>query len=218
MAVNRQTTEGYSALHCAIDVNGEANLNTEEVIGVLVSAGADLKTRQHYGWTPLLRTVVEGTATEVKSLLAAGADPNETMPFDTLPAFNPGRTTLMAAVTNPEADIVIEALLQAGADPEMVPRESKRGEFSDKIRRCEDIVRQWLKKGRALARLNLTRTAKVDSPSLLCFSGLLAHVRRHPCPRCGCFKQYWDIGPKLRSLLFRQNWEPCRSGCREDGQ
>src|SRR5262245_24293196 len=39
--INRQTSEGYTALHCAIDVNGEANLNSADVINLLVSAGAD---------------------------------------------------------------------------------------------------------------------------------------------------------------------------------
>src|SRR5438309_6518520 len=34
--VNRRTKEGYTALHCAVDVDGEANENTEEVIGLLV--------------------------------------------------------------------------------------------------------------------------------------------------------------------------------------
>src|SRR5688572_6314428 len=40
--VNRQTPEGYTALYCAIDVDFQANLNTREVIALLVAAGADL--------------------------------------------------------------------------------------------------------------------------------------------------------------------------------
>jgi ankyrin repeat protein len=68
--INRQTEEGYSALHCTIDVDGVANANTAEVIGTLVAAGADLKARQHYGWTPLLMSVIEGTVAEVNALVA----------------------------------------------------------------------------------------------------------------------------------------------------
>lgn len=93
----------------------------------------------------------------MNALLAAGADPNETMPFDTLPAFNAGRTTLMAAVTSPEAEVVIDALLRAGADAqrrdangvnffeyaEIVQEESGPGEFTEKVRRCSDLARQW---------------------------------------------------------------------------
>jgi hypothetical protein len=69
----------------------------------------------------------------------------------------------MAAVTNPEAEVVMEALLQAGADPqtrdangmsffeyaEMVQRKSERGEFIEKVRRCADLARQWVGKRRA---------------------------------------------------------------------
>jgi ankyrin repeat protein len=155
--VNRQTSEGYTALHCAIDVDGEANRNAAEVIGILVAAGADLKLRQHYGWTPLLRAVVEGGIAEVKALLAAGADPNETMPSNTLPAFNAGRTTLMAALANHESLAIVPALLRAGADPLMVDAhgmnffdyaglvqsESPPGDFKTSVERCVEIAREW---------------------------------------------------------------------------
>ncbi len=155
-AVNHQTVEGYTALHCAIDVNFEANLNSQEVIALLVSAGADLTLRQHYGWTPLLRAVIEGTPAEVEALLAAGANPNETLPHDTLPAFNAGRTTLMAAVSNCYCEAIIEALLRAGANPwardtngatffdyaaELLEQDAG-GEFAESIRRCLEIARR----------------------------------------------------------------------------
>ncbi len=119
--VNRQTDEGYTALHCAIDVDGEANLNTREVIALLVAAGADLTLQQHYGWTPLLRAVVEGTLNEVDALLSVGANPNVALPVDTLPACNSGLTALMAAVTNAHGEAVIASLLRAGADPQGAP-------------------------------------------------------------------------------------------------
>ena len=155
--VNRQTSEGYTALHCAIDVNGEANLNAAEVIAALIAAGASLSLRQRYGWTPLLCAVVEGGITEVTALLGAGADPNEMLPMNTLPEFNAGRTTLMAALVNPHAEQLVTALLRAGADPhahdsngmnffeyaDLVRRESPPGNFAAQVSRCVEIAREW---------------------------------------------------------------------------
>jgi ankyrin repeat protein len=155
--INFQTSEGYSALHYAVGVDGEAQLNTVEVLERLIAAGANLELRQHYGWTPLLRAVVEGSVLEVKILLAAGSNPNVTLPADTLPAFNAGNTTLMAALTNVDAEEIVEALLAAGADPmktaangetffdyiEASQAEAETSEFVMILQRCLDIARNW---------------------------------------------------------------------------
>lgn len=154
--VNWQTSEGYTALHCAIDVDFEANLNSREVITLLVNAGADLTLKQHYGWSPLLRAVIEGTPVEVDTLLSAGANPNETLPRDTLPAFNAGRTTLMAALATCDCEAKIESLLSAGADPRArdangvtffdycaeLLGQYPEGELAEEIIRCCEIARK----------------------------------------------------------------------------
>jgi ankyrin repeat protein len=157
--VNFQTSEGYTALHCAVGITREDELDTVEVLGRLIASGANLELRQHYGWTPLLRAVVEGSALEVKTLLAAGANPNVSLPADTLPAFNAGRTALMAALTNPDAEEIVDALLIAGADPmktaangetffddlEALQVELKDSALATKAKRCLEIVRNKFK-------------------------------------------------------------------------
>jgi len=154
--VNRQTAEGYTALHLAVDVDGEANLNCRQIISVLVAGGADLATRQHWGWTPLLRAVVEGTGTEVEALLDLGANPNDTLPASTLPDFNSGRTALMAALSTCDSEEKVRALMRAGADPsrtgtanmtffdlaQELEREYAGREFGENVKRCAEIVRK----------------------------------------------------------------------------
>jgi ankyrin repeat protein len=122
-----------------------------------VGAGADLALRQHYGWTPLLRAVVEGTPAEVEALLAAGANPNDALPYDTLPAFNAGRTALMAAVPNCHGEAIVELLLRAGADPRARDAngatffdyvaetlgECPEGAFAESVRRCLEVARRY---------------------------------------------------------------------------
>lgn len=112
--VNATITQGYTALHFAVDVDGPTcrGKMPSQIINLLVKAGARLEARQGYGWTPLMRAVMEGTADEVQALLAVGADPNPISPDYSMPVFIRGRTTLMAAIASPEK---LKLLLGAGA-------------------------------------------------------------------------------------------------------
>jgi len=157
--VDVQSSEGYTALHCAIDVESRTSSEAFAIISTLIAAGASLGTRQNYGWTPLLCAVIRGRVDEAKCLLVLGADPNELVPDDSVPAFNAGRTVLMAALTSLKSDAMLRPLLAAGADPlkldahgmnffeyaDKVKREPGEWCFSDAIERGEHIVCGWLR-------------------------------------------------------------------------
>ena len=113
--VNIKTPEDYTALHCCIDVNGPTKWGriAMKIIRLLVDAGADLEIRNHYGWTPLMQAVVEGSSDQVKAFLEAGANPNVTFPEYSEPIFLRGYTVLMLAVSREDN---LRLLLKAGAD------------------------------------------------------------------------------------------------------
>lgn len=111
-----RTREGYTALHCAVDVDGETchGEMPGQIIRMLIDAGADLEAKQHWGWTPLMRAIVEGVADEVQALCDAGARVDHVFPEHTLPECKRGDTMLMAAVYEPQK---VKILMAAGADP-----------------------------------------------------------------------------------------------------
>ena len=116
--VNARTLEGYSALHYAVHVNTKLVPTAQpyQFIELLVRAGADLEARQHWGWTPLMRAVLEGSVEETQALLAVGANPDVTFTQDTLPAFMRCHTLLMKATSD---RVKLPLLLKAGADVNM---------------------------------------------------------------------------------------------------
>lgn len=113
--VNAKTTEGYTALHCVIHpyMGATSPRETRKIVRLLVEAGADLEVAQHWGWTPLMYAVMEGTADDVDAFLEAGANANKIFPQHALPEFTRGRSVLAISSLDPE---MMELLLEAGAD------------------------------------------------------------------------------------------------------
>ena len=109
---NFATPEGYSALHFLIDSPDRDD--TVAMIDALLAAGADIEARNHYGWTPMLQAVMEGSPLVLKTLLARGANVHARFDDSSMPPFSRGCTAMMAAGYEPDK---IAVLLDAGADP-----------------------------------------------------------------------------------------------------
>ncbi len=93
----------------------------EEVVRVLLEAGADANARAYYGQTPLTLAAGNANPAVATLLLEAGADVNarEWM----------GRTALHKAASSNENPAMIDILLEAGADPQAV------GSYAEEYRR-----------------------------------------------------------------------------------
>ena len=156
--VNEQSAAGYTALHCAIDVPPEIGANARAVLSTLVTAGADLRLRQRYGWTPLLCAIARGKVVETRCLLALGADSADSLPAKTVPAFAGGRNALMLAVTSRGCEDLVAALLAAGADPyapdadgehffrylDALAADPGKCAEPEAVARCSQIAHAWL--------------------------------------------------------------------------
>ena len=99
--VNAQGGDGATALHWA------SHLDKPELVDLLIQRGANPKSTNRYGVTPLSLAAVNGSAAILEKLLGAGVDPNTSMPE--------GETALMSAARagNPAA---LKALIAGGAD------------------------------------------------------------------------------------------------------
>lgn len=143
------TPEGYTALHVLMD-SGDRE-DTVGLINLLISSGAPTEAVNHYGWTPLLQAIMEGSAAMMDALLARGADVHARFSDVSMPPFSRGCTALMGACTDPDK---VAVLLAHGADPagahdngrgfnryaDAVQKESGAGAFSDAVEASRKLV------------------------------------------------------------------------------
>jgi ankyrin repeat protein len=98
---NEAATDGTTALYWGVQEN------RPDIVQALVSAGANVNTRNQYGITPLAWALTDGNAAIAEQLLKAGADPRVPVP-------EMGTALLAAAhIGNPD---LIKALLKSGVN------------------------------------------------------------------------------------------------------
>jgi ankyrin repeat protein len=69
--VNARSANPFSVL----PIHSATAGNHDDVVAVLIDAGADVNATQRHGWTPLHGAAHNGSLASVERLLAAGADP-----------------------------------------------------------------------------------------------------------------------------------------------
>jgi len=122
---NAGMADNYTPLHAVSGYSWgwEPPERTALLAHCLVEAGANVEARTAtYGWTPLQRAVMEGSAQQVEALLRVGADPNLPYGERSQPWFSPGRLPLEIAARDVAK---VRLLLEYGADPK---RRDERGE------------------------------------------------------------------------------------------
>ncbi|WP_287187271.1 ankyrin repeat domain-containing protein [Rhodovulum sp.] len=153
-------SDGYRPLHAVAAYPwGWETAETKAVLAdLLVKAGGDIEARtESWGWTPLHRAVLEGSADDLEALLRAGADPNA--PFDerSQPWFTPGRLPLQIAGHDTAK---VRVLLEYGADPSRTDAQGEnaaaylRALIAEHLARRaeEDVHREGLERSLALVR------------------------------------------------------------------
>ena len=127
LAAVRALLAAGAAVHAKDDRRGQDALmwaaaeGHAPVVGALIEAGADFRTRVPSGLSPFLFAVRSGHLDVVRVLLKAGADVNDTVPVNSRRGYGGrlppgGASALLLAVTNAHFELAAY-LLESGANP-----------------------------------------------------------------------------------------------------
>ncbi len=137
--INVRGTIGYAPVGVA------AMRDDDEILKMLIDAGAQLNVRDYGGGTPLLNAIRFNRDRNVAILLGAGADPDL--------ADDMGETPLMAAVQGGRLDY-IDMLLGRNAYPSAKDRDGSTALYYAIYLGYDDIAKRLIKSGAVLYGLN----------------------------------------------------------------
>jgi len=171
--VNLAQEDGTTPLHWAVEADDQ------EIVELLIHAGANVATANRYGATPLWLACVNGNASIVEKLLNAGADPNTALPES--------ETVLMAAARTGKLDAV-NVLLARGV--QVNAKEAWHGQTALMWAAGEGHS--------AVVRALIQRGADIQARSNGGFTALLFAARNG---QMGAVKALMDAGANLNDAL-----------------
>ena len=119
-------------------IDDRSEPKNEEVVEVLLKAGADKDKAMTDGWTPLYVASMLGKVEVVEELLKAGANKDK--------AFTDGATPLHIASQNGHKEVV-EVLLKAGADKDKADNDRRTSLYIASQNGHKEVVEELLKAG-----------------------------------------------------------------------
>jgi len=145
-------TEGHKGQNALMWAAAEGH---PDVVDVLIQKGANVNATTKSGFTPLTFAVMKNDAASVRRLIQAGADPNYALP-------DKDKTKMLAVAGSYNSADAAAALLDGGADPNVIGRRGRTPLHMAAQEGQLDLVKKLVSKG---ANLNVQTEKTTPDPN-----------------------------------------------------
>jgi ankyrin repeat protein len=152
--VNWKSRDGYTPLHCNIDISGETGSGDlpYQIARLLKAQGAEVEAKNFsYEWTPLMCAAIEGTTDEFAAILEIGGDYNVIYTEKAMPYFVRGQSLANVCIGIGEHE-KISLLLQYGlkadsnlikvGEESVIESETRNANYVAQVKRCINVLQE----------------------------------------------------------------------------